>query len=267
MANPITGGQVTPGATSSTGIIPNNGAPAQLMPAAQQSQLLETLQARLAATSTVGKAISDASPKVTLPGVAPTATSSGQNIVPEHNEGPIKVSSLAIGIKAKGLHDLLLGGEGLILAKGNSIKRFRSSIRACRVAPNNPLALLGRAHAELAGGYYAQAEIDLRKLFGSDPELLMAQFDLSAVLPKDRAAFVRKDLKELMTSDPKAERPWFLLAYLDYNTGDPAAADKDLAEAETRSGSGTIWSVRLLRAHWTLPTNGKAAPSPWASRT
>jgi tetratricopeptide (TPR) repeat protein len=132
--------------------------------------------------------------------------------------------------------------------------------QAQRVAPNNPLTVLGRAHAELAGGYYARAEQDLRTVFRNDPQILLAQFDLAALLPNERIDFLHKDLQVLTETDPKSERPWLLLAYLEYNTNHPASAEQDLNEADKRTVRGD-WAIRLMRQNWTLPSNAKS-PKP-----
>jgi hypothetical protein len=227
-----------------------------LPPAAEQSTLLATLQQRLQQSGDVGKALAAAHPPVTPQAPKPAATGTGV-AAPNPSQPPVPVSTLAMGVKAKGLHDLLSGAEDLI-KQGKYDSAVAEYNQALRVAPNNPLPFLGRAHAELAGGYYGRAEMDLRIVFRNDPELLLAQFDLKSLFPKDRIDFIRKDLHDVAAADPQSERPWFLLAYLDYNTGDTATADKDLNEAEQRSHGD--WSVRLLRQHWALPSNPKPAP-------
>jgi tetratricopeptide (TPR) repeat protein len=242
---------------ASTGIVP---AKPSLVPANQQSSLLDTLQQRLARSTDVGKAMADAqanAPQKSTNGV-PTPRLPQTN-PPGVPEGPVKVQDLATGVKAKGLHDLISGGESLTTdgKYDMAIEKFNDAIR---VAPNNPLPFLGRANAELAGGYYAKADQDLRLVFRSNRELLLAQFDLKALFPKDREEYVRKDLKDLAAADVKSVRPWFLLAYLDYNTNRPASADEALDEAAKRAGSSDP-SIRLLKQHWTLPSNRHAVPT------
>lgn len=238
---------------SSTGIIPSNlRNPTALIPADKQSALLETLQKRLEQTSDVGKVMAEARGERPAPRVAakePAKTNEGAAIP----EGPLKVSSLATGIKSKGLRDMLASAEDL-MAHGKYDSAVLRFSQAQRVAPNNPLTVLGRAHAELAGGYYARADEDLHLVFRSNPALLLAQFDLGSMLPKDRVDYLENDLKDIAERDPKAERPWFLLAYLAYNTNKPASAEADLGEAEKRA-HGNDWLLRLLRQRWSLPSN------------
>ncbi len=129
------------------------------------------------------------------------------------------------------------------------------------VAPNNPLISLGRAHAELGAAYYGKAEMDLRRVVALDPALLMGQFDLGAVMNAQRLAFVQKDLKDLTVSQPRLERPWFLLAYIAYNTGDSAAAAQDLDEAQSRTlASDRV--IQMMKTHWSLPAKAQPAPAP-----
>jgi hypothetical protein len=259
---------------SSTGIIAANAGqlPSMIPPAEQQSTLLATLQTRLRDSGEVGAALAGnpaahvAPPRSAANPAAKPAGTDSKIPAPSPDQGPVPVSSLADGIKAKGLRDLLSGSEDLI-RQGKFDSAIARYDQAQRVAPNNPLPALGRAHAELAGGYYAKAELDLRSVFTKDPELMLMRFDLGSLFPKERIAYVSKDLHDLAKGDAAAERPWFLLAYLDYNTGNSTAAETDLNEAEQRSGRAD-WSIPALRQHWSLPSKAKkAAPEPEPSLT
>ncbi|HZL38513.1 MAG TPA: hypothetical protein VFC78_24600 [Tepidisphaeraceae bacterium] len=242
-----------------SGALPRAAAPDGLLAADRQSTLIDSLENRLkryqADTGTAPTPSRAPQPNRKANGFAALTPGVGEPGIPE---GPQKVSSLATGIKARGLHDLLSGAEEMMRQGKYSaaIDRFN---QAQRVVPNNPLAPLGRAHAELAAGYYAHAEQDLRSVWRRDPEMLMAQFDLPGVISAQRMQFLRKDLLALAKTDPKAERPWFLLAYLDYNSGDAAAAEKDLNEASKRAGRAD-WAIRLLKAHWALPSKKNEEP-------
>ncbi|MDB5355311.1 MAG: repeat protein [Phycisphaerales bacterium] len=247
---------------------------ANMVPAARQSTVLNELQNRMARYNPSAAGMSDAeanrrfreAQQKNVGGLNPRQAPGAAQPAPE--TGPLKVSSLATGVRAKGLHDLLAGAEDL-MRQGKFDSAIQKYIEAQRVAPNNPLTYLGRAHAELGAGYYAKAEQDLRQVFRADPELLLAQFDLKAAMGEERLAFLRKDLTSLTQSDPKSETPWFLLAYLDYNTGDTAAAEKELNEAEQRAPRSD-WAIPALRRHWTLPSKPKTAipsgnPAPQAA--
>jgi hypothetical protein len=194
-------------------------------------------------------------------GAAPGFTGN-QGAVPPGSVEPLKISSLADGVdaKAKILHDILAAGDDA-LKQGkykNAIDQYGSAIR---VAPNNMLFMLGRANAEIGGGYYAQAEMDIRRAVFADPTVLMARFDLSAMMDANRLQFAQKDLQDL-TKDASASRPWFLLAYLAYNAGDTNAAASDLQEAKKRSGSTNDPVIRLMEKYWSLPGASADQPKP-----
>lgn len=255
--------QIANNPLSSTGTIPSNiGTPPSLIPPEQQSPLLNTLQQRLEMTSDVGKAMADARAAHPTPAANPAAAKTDSNTAGGMAPGssPIKVTTLAEGIKAKGLHDLLAGAEDLI-RQGKYDLAIQNYNQAQRVAPNNPLSLLGRANAELAAEYYARAEQDLRTAYRINPGLLLLQFDLETLLPNGRASDLRKDLQDLAQKDVKSERPWFMLAYLDYNSNDSATAQKDIFEAEQRSGRADA-TLRRMRQYWPLPSTAKPVQPP-----
>ncbi len=172
----------------------------------------------------------------------------------------MKISSIAGTVtspKAKGLHDLLVKAE-------ESLKndKFKAAIQqfdgAMIVAPNNQMIALGRANATLAAGYYAAAEAGIRRAIAADATVLMAQLDLGSMLSPGRLDFVRKDLKELADKNPKESRPWFLLAYVAYNTGDAQTAATDLQQAAKRS-IPTDPAIHLMQEYWQLPKSDQPA--------
>jgi tetratricopeptide (TPR) repeat protein len=167
---------------------------------------------------------------------------------------PIKVTSLATGVRAKGLHDMLASAEDL-MRQG----KFQSAIDrynvASQIAPNNPLVSLGRANAELGAGAYLIADNDLHRVFNSDHATLVAQYDLKSWFPSERLSTVRTELQKLSAQDPKDEMPEFLLAYIAYNVNETGEAAQHLSEAKKRSGASDPL-LDLLEAAWKLPATG-----------
>jgi tetratricopeptide (TPR) repeat protein len=212
-------------------------------------------------SSGVAKALADARASRPQPATPTPKPAENPNPAVGAEATSVKVKSLAEGIKAKGLHDLMAGAEEMVRTAKYDLA-IQNYNKAQRVAPNNALTQFGRANAELAGGYYQRAEQDLRVAFGNSPALLLLKFDVASLFPKDRLPAVRNDLRDLTTKEPALERPWFLLAYLDYHTGDPAAAGTDLDEAEKRSGAVDAILIRRMRQAWALPSNlTKPAPA------
>jgi Tfp pilus assembly protein PilF len=175
------------------------------------------------------------------------------------NLPPLKINSLAAGVRAKGLHDLLSGAEDL-MRQG----KFQSAVdrykMAQDVAPNNPLVPLGRATAELGGGAYRQASTDLHVVFMNDPATLMAQYGIDQWFPAGRLDQVRQELTQLSSQDAKDEMPEFLLTFLAYNAGNMNEARQHLAEAQKRSG-GKDPSLKLMETDWKLGSS-EQPPAP-----
>ena len=173
---------------------------------------------------------------------------------------PVKVPSLATGVKGKGLADVLKNAENL-MKEGKFTSALDQYDMAEQVAPNNPLTRLGRANAELGASYYARAEAHLRDVFQKNPELLAGQYDLTSMLGEQRLNVLVKDLKDIANREQKEARPVFLLAYIAYNTGHEQNAEAYLDLADKRSG-GQDPFFKLLRDNWALPTGGSPTTAP-----
>lgn len=189
-------------------------------------------------------------------GEAVTVTPAERPTPGQRPEVPVQVKSLAEGVQAQGLRELLKSAEDL-LKEGkydSAIEKYES---AERVALNNPLISLGRAHAELAATYYRRAENTLRRAVEADPALLYGQYDLRGFIGQDRLQYVANDLKELAAGSPKDPRPVLLLAYITYNSQMEQQAATFLDEASRRAGPQDP-TIALLRKHWSLPARQEA---------
>ena len=173
-----------------------------------------------------------------------------KELAAKHTE-PIKVPSLAKGIKGKGLNDYMQAAEAA-MKDGKFTLAFEEYDKAEQIAPNNPLTRLGRANAELGASYYARAEAHLRDVFTNHPELLGAQYDLTSMLGEQRLKTIIKDLKEVAKKDTNEPRPLFLLSYIAYNTGHEQEALGYLDLADKRA-DGKNPFYKLLRENWSLP--------------
>ena len=196
-----------------------------------------------------------------VPGIAPSPSApSVPTLPPASSVPPVKVNSIAEGVQAKGLHDLLQSAEELMKQD-----KFQSAIAkyntAEDVAPNDALIPLGRANAELGAGYYNQASVDLHEVFQTSPATLMGQYDLSKWMNDKRVDFIVSDLQALAKADTTQEMPEFLLAYLFYNTGRAPEAAEHLERAKERAG-GKDPILKELEARWKLPVEGGDAKPP-----
>lgn len=183
-----------------------------------------------------------------IPGVEPESfTPTPDRTAPDQ---PLKIQSLAEGVDAKGLHDLLASAEDLMRA-GKFESAMQKYITAAQAAPNNGLIPLGRANAELGAGYYYQASADLHQVFARDPALLLGQYDLKSWIGQKRLQYITDELQSLSKSDTKQEAPAFLLAYISYNTGREAEAETYLKEARTRAQDRDPL-LNQLQSRWKL---------------
>lgn len=239
------------GGAAAAGAQPRSGAEAVGIPDfAKMNQ--ETLEQRQQANAANQDQQQQGTPSDLTPQSVDEAARKAQEAEQANRPAPLKIRSLAEGVKAKGLSDFLKTAEDL-MKQGKFTSALEQYEAAEQVAPNNPLVQLGRANAELGASYYARAEAHLRQAFLSDPALLMGQYDLREFLGQERLQFLVRDLKEIANTEKKQARPVFLLAYLAYNTDNERQAAGYLELAEQRAGS-TDPLYPLLRQYWNLPT-------------
>lgn len=169
--------------------------------------------------------------------------------------GPYVITSLATGVRGKGLADLLKSAEDQ-MRQGKFTEALDTYDSAQQVAPNNPFIALGRAMAELGASYYGRAETDFRRAFAGSPAVLAGRYDLKGFLGEDRLKFVVKDLKDISAAE-KGQRSVFLLAYIFHNVGDDESASKYLSDAEQRATSQDP-ALLLMRTAWGLPARAPA---------
>ena len=126
--------------------------------------------------------------------------------------------------------------------------KFSSAVdqydQAEQVAPNDPFVWLGRANAELGTTSYGLAEQHLRRAFLSDQALMMARYDLSALIGNGRLQYLIKDLKDIALANPSE--------YICYNTNKDRAAANYLNLAAKREGKPDPL-FKLLQQRWDLP--------------
>lgn len=137
-------------------------------------------------------------------------------------------------------------------------ERFTSALNA---RPDDPMAAIGRVHAQLGASLYASAAVNLRRLFTRSPELIGARYDASLLPDADRARAIIDRLERLAAEGKGLGRETGLLvAYLGFQVGDRAAVERGLKTAGEQ-GSGppdpaldTL--VGVLRGVW-APPGGK----------
>jgi len=132
--------------------------------------------------------------------------------------------------------------------------------RAVAIRPHDAMAAAGRVHAQLGGGLFLSASLNLRTLLLSHPEIVTSRFD-PALLPEPaRLRTIKGELRQDIRGRQRlGVSAGLLLAYLGYQTEDAAAVReglKLLPEPESLSENASREAVQnarlgeLLRAVW-----------------
>ena len=185
---------------------------------------------------------------------------------------PVPIDNFAKDVPAKGLADLIARGD-VSLQKGQYDKAIAAYNQAIDVVPNNPLILVARSIAEMAGGYYAQANTDLHIAISEDPAVLMAQYDLQKQIGEPRLKKMLSELKDIATSSQDNTLHAFLLTFCYYNSRHVGQAAEWLQTTDHRS-NGQDPAVIQMKKYWNFtdelpapaapsaPGSSKSAPSP-----
>lgn len=134
---------------------------------------------------------------------------------------------------------------------------------ALSVRPGDPMAAAGRVHAQVAGGMYRSAAVNLRNLYRAYPEMMVTRLGEDLLGPPERMAKVKAQLRARMELDrPSARDASLLLGYVGYQTDDRAAIVQAFRRAEELDAALGMTRDPLeptLRAVW---LGEQAAPAP-----
>lgn len=136
--------------------------------------------------------------------------------------------------------DLQMSRAESNLKVGRYLDAAESFQSALTMKPDDPLALVGRAHAEMGAGIYIAAEYDLKFVFTRKPELVSVRYDVNSFLPANRQEFLLEDFHKLTTNKETANMASFLYCYLCYQSGRTAQLKSELQ----------AWSARDARDDW-----------------
>lgn len=92
---------------------------------------------------------------------------------------------------------------------------------ALRLSPGDPMASVGRLHAQLGAGLYLSAGVNLDRLFRGNPELMAARYD-ERLLPR-RGRLIRIDARLRLNTQRNTDlaiSSALLMAYLAYQNDD-----------------------------------------------
>jgi hypothetical protein len=146
------------------------------------------------------------------------------------------------------------------LGKNHYFDAEEEFTRALAGKPADPMALVGRIHAQLGAGTNLSAWMNLRSLFLAHPELLGARY-AAALLPEPaRLEEITVQLRTIMDKGgPLHREAAMLLAYVGYQSNDSAALEDGLrAMGQAKEGRADALSD-LMAAVW---SGHQPAPQP-----
>jgi tetratricopeptide (TPR) repeat protein len=176
--------------------------------------------------------------------------------LPPPSAPPVPIESFAAGMQAKGLAGLIAGAE-LNVEQRHYDKAIAQYNEAIDVVPNNPLILMARAVAELGGGYYAQADVDIHLAIAQDPAVLMGQYDLQKHLGADRLKSLVADLKQMAKGSDDDLLHAFLLTFVYYNSQHVGQA-VDWLDITDKRAKGQDSAIVQMKKYW----NFNEGPQP-----
>jgi hypothetical protein len=164
------------------------------------------------------------------------------------------------------------------LAAGRYFNAEERFTRALTVRAKDVTAQVGRVHAQLGAGLFISAALNLRQVFVEQPEVVTTRYaatllpapartgELVALLQQNIGAVPRAD--GLVLADVRLEREsGFLLAYLGWQTAQPALVEQGLAAAKrtlttdarpTDADGVDARVLSLLERAWVVPAGGPA---------
>lgn len=160
-------------------------------------------------------------------------------------------------------------GERL-LERGRYFDAEDSFIRALALAPKDPMANVGRVHAELGAGLFLSAAANLKAYFAEQPPMIGVRYAQGLTPSKSRSASLSEQLRSIVATPTSGmgKEAGMLLAYLGYQQGEMEQVKEGLDAMEARTypeQTRDLLLLGLLRKIWVegrdLPP---ATPAPAA---
>ena len=135
-------------------------------------------------------------------------------------------------------------------------ERFTAALGVRR---NDPMAAIGRVHAQLGASLYSSAAANLRAALVSHPELAGARYGAEAFPDPNQSGRVIERLTSLLgAGGGLGPDTGLLLAYVGFQTGDTRAVELGLAALQEKPGGPRVPAQlkelgRILRGVWANP--------------
>lgn len=142
-----------------------------------------------------------------------------------------------------------------LLAQGRYFDAEDRFLRALSASPDDPMAAVGRLHAQLGGGLYLSAAMNLRLLFQDHPEMVAAKYAAALRPSTERTAKIAEQLHTEIANDNSSlgRDAALLLAYLGHITDNADMVAEGLKTLDERTGadeSADRTLIMLLKSVW-----------------
>lgn len=137
-----------------------------------------------------------------------------------------------------------------LMGEGKYFKAEAEYVRAMRMKPGQPMAMVGRIHAQVGAGLFLSAGTNLRMMFSVFPEMIATRYGGDLLPVGERRDKVRKALAATLKGEARAE-VHLLAAYLAFQEGDAELVHEALRSAEARAKDDRL--IKIARVIWTRP--------------
>lgn len=137
------------------------------------------------------------------------------------------------------------------LISGQYFDAERHFQTALNLVPNNPFALAGKIHSQMAAGLYLSATRNLRSLFTQHPEFIGIKYDKNLIPPPVRINSLITDIMNLSETDPQQwNDAGLLLAYTGHITANQDLVKQGLDNWQKNTPDDTL--VQIIRDIWLI---------------
>lgn len=145
-------------------------------------------------------------------------------------------------------------GERL-LRDGRYFDAEDAFVRALALTPSDPLASIGRVHAEIGAGLFLSAAANLKTFFADNPTMIGTRYGANLNPSAERAASLSRQLRSVTRTPTSAmqREAGMLLAYLGYQLKNVEQTKEGLAamaEHTTPEESSEVLLLGLLQRVW-----------------
>jgi len=163
----------------------------------------------------------------------------------------------------------MLAGE-TFLSDGQFFDAEDRFLRALAASPMDPLASVGRAHAQLGAGLYLSAASNLHSLFAEHPEMIGARYQRALLFSDARSDAITKQMRaDIASPDTLLGRDAaLLLAYVGYQRGDRAALEEGVKafasslQSDNDDDRADLTLLLLMQRVWVDGDKEPASPQP-----